>query len=55
MVTVHTPSTASDRSPSTNHPTANYIQVKDGHLFVQEDSNTVAIYAPGKWVNAVVG
>lgn len=43
-----------------SHPTGTAIRVDDaGHLHVVRDgadgSDVIAIYAPGKWVNATVG
>lgn len=40
-----------------NHPKGTGIRVADGHLHVQNSSSphdVIAIYAPGKWLTAVV-
>ena len=35
------------------HPAGNSVKVQDGHLVIQRGgSDTVAIYAPGRWANA---
>ncbi|MEV6800530.1 hypothetical protein AB0M91_19615 [Micromonospora rifamycinica] len=43
---------------SVQHPGATHIEVEEGHLHVKKDSGrflrTVAIYAPGKWINGTV-
>ncbi len=42
-----------------DHPEADSINVKDGHLFVMRGGlsvgDTVAIYAPGAWTYTKVG
>jgi len=35
-----------------NYPTGVDIQVSDGHLFVFDTQQRIAIYAPGKWIRA---
>ena len=52
-VNVKTPTNFED---GIDHPNASQIHVSDGHLQVLRggDSNSIAIYAPGQWISAVV-
>lgn len=54
-VTVTTHRKPDDRPVTVEHPKGRSFRVEDGHLTVGFDSMTdIAVYAPGKWENAVL-
>lgn len=57
-VRVQSPSTDGISRTETMHETADEVDVKDGHLFVSGwidgGQQNVAVYAPSKWIRAVV-